>query len=269
LSWILFSPVVAFLFLVIGERVLPTVARQRPYARSDWILNFVGFGFQGAVIPLCGYLISSRWVPQWLPGGQGAIAWGFWSCFVLNFVAVDLLYYWQHRCFHQIPWLWKFHQCHHASPTLDVWATARNTAVTNFLFVYMLVNPLLGFLCASPEGFFAGAAATASLDLVRHSRINLRDTAARRVVEILSLLFVTPQEHHQHHSATGVSVNFGANLILWDRLFGTANVGGAYPSRYCVEGVPGPLQQLLYPVLGISGAREDHADFNAVGGQDS
>ncbi|MGI9305080.1 MAG: sterol desaturase family protein [Gammaproteobacteria bacterium] len=269
MSWLLLSPAAAFVFLVIGERVLPTVTRRRRYVFSDWVLNLVGFAFQGAVIPLCGYLISTLVLPGWLPGGQGVIPWGFLGCFLLNFVVVDLLYYWQHRLFHEVPWLWKFHQCHHASPTLDVWATARNTAVSNFLFVYMLVNPVLGFLCASPEGFFAGAAATASLDLLRHSRIDLRDTAARRLVGPLSLVFVTPREHHQHHNADDVGVNFGANLILWDRMFGTARVGGAYPSRYRVDGVPGPLQQLFYPVLRSSGAGEARSHFNTVGGQDS
>ncbi len=250
MSWVLFSPALMFLGLVLGERFLPTVTRGCAYERWDWSLNLIGFAFQGCVVPVCGYWITTRWLPLVLPHGQGSLPMGYWGAFALNFMGVDLLYYWQHRLFHKSQWLWKFHQCHHASPTLDVWATSRNTAVTHFLFVYMLINPVFGFLCASPEGFFAGAAATASLDLMRHSRIDLRCTAAAGALRLLSQVLVTPLEHHRHHDAEGPAVNFGANLILWDRLFGTARIGGEYPAHYRVAGVPAPLTQLLYPLKG-------------------
>ena len=247
MNWLLLSPALAFVILVLGERGLPCVARRRRYDRGDWLLNLSGFAFQGLAIPTLGYLITTRLLPQIWPQAQGVLPFGYWGAFALNFVGVDLLYYWQHRLFHTVSWLWQLHRCHHASPTLDVWATSRNTAVTHFLFVYMLVNPVLGFLCASPEGFFAAAALTASLDLFRHSRLDLELTRIAPFIEPLSRIFVMPLAHHQHHDAQGRPVNFGANLIVWDRLFGTARLGGGYPAVYQCEAPPA-LVQLVYPL---------------------
>jgi hypothetical protein len=45
----------------------------------------------------------------------------------------------------------------------------------------------------------------------------------------------------------GQRVNFGANLILWDRLFGTAAEPNGYPTRYGTANAPGPWRQLLFP----------------------
>jgi sterol desaturase/sphingolipid hydroxylase (fatty acid hydroxylase superfamily) len=101
---------------------------------------------------------------------------------------------------------------------------------------------VLGFLCDSPEGFFFGAALTASLDLWRHSRLPARFAPGR-----LGSVLVTPLHHHLHHSPEGQRANFGANLMLWDRLFGTAREPLAYPARYGVPDAPGPWRQFLFP----------------------
>ncbi len=164
---------------------------------------------------------------------------GWFGAFVLNFVFVDFLYYWQHRLFHRVPLLWALHQCHHASPTLSVWATSRNTFAVNFLFVYLLVNPLLGFLCDSPDGFFAAAGLTAALDLWRHSRVG--------ALPGLSRVLITPWQHHWHHSEDGQRTNYGANLMLWDRCFGTLRDAHTFPTRYGTAGAPSAWRQFLFP----------------------
>jgi sterol desaturase/sphingolipid hydroxylase (fatty acid hydroxylase superfamily) len=176
---------------------------------------------------------------------------------VLNFVGVDFLYYWQHRLFHQ-PSLWPSHRCHHASPWLDVWATARNSLVTNFLFVYLLVNPALAYISGSVEGFFVGAMATASFDLLRHSRVDVEWP------RWLSRVLVTPRLHHRHHDARAAPANFGANLIIWDRLFGTAQLDDGWPSIYAAPDAPSPLAQLFHPIHIRTKQRSDHAPINGT-----
>jgi len=237
LSWLL--PLAAFASLVAFERAAATASRTPGYARADHLLNLGGLAIQGTLVPLAGYWIATRMLPAYWPGVAGSLELGWLGAFALNFVLIDFLYYWQHRLFHGVPFLWALHQCHHASPTLDVWATSRNSLAINFLFVYMLVNPLLGFLCDEPEGFFAAAAVTASLDLWRHSRL--------RAPTFLSHVLVTPAEHHAHHSPDGHAVNFGANLIVWDRLFGTAHSATDFPTAYGTREVPGPWRQFLFP----------------------
>ena len=185
---------------------------------------------QGVLVPLAGYLIATRVLAEQLPQLAGCLPLGWFGAFALNFIGVDFLYYWQHRLFHRVPALWAMHQCHHASPTLSIWATSRNTLAVNFLFVYLLVNPLLGFLCDNPDGFFAAAGLTAALDLWRHSRVEAMPGLAR--------VLVTPWQHHWHHSVDGQRTNYGANLMVWDRWFGTACEARGFPLRYGTTGAP-------------------------------
>jgi sterol desaturase/sphingolipid hydroxylase (fatty acid hydroxylase superfamily) len=238
----LFLPGFAFLALVTLERAFPAAGVNTGYSRADHLLNVAGVAMQGVVVPGAGYLIATQALAVQWPQAAGALNIGWWGAFALNFVLIDLLYYWQHRLFHDVPALWALHQCHHASPTVSVWATSRNSLAVNFLFVYLLVNPLFGFLCDQPDGFFTGAAVTASLDLWRHSRLpdSWSPSWLRRVL-------VTPVHHHHHHSPDGQGANFGANLIWWDRLFGTAREPVGYPSTYGTPGAPGPWHQFLYP----------------------
>ena len=40
--------------------------------------------------------------------------------FILAFLLMDLTFYWWHLANHRIPFLWRFHNVHHADPDLDV-----------------------------------------------------------------------------------------------------------------------------------------------------
>ena len=235
-------PVCVFAALLALERATSPVEPGAAYSRADRFLNLAGLAIQGLAVPIAGYLIATRGLAAYWPEAAGTLAVGWWGAFALNFLLVDLLYYWQHRLFHRVPVLWALHQCHHASPTVSVWATSRNSLAINFLFVYLLLNPLLGFLCDRPDGFFVGAALTASLDLWRHSRLpgSWSPPWLRRVL-------VTPEHHHHHHSPEGQAANFGANLIWWDRLFRTAREPRGYPAVYGTRGAPGPWRQFLFP----------------------
>ena len=234
-------PLCVFAVLVALERACERRFHRRDYARSDRVLNAAGIAVQGALVPAAGYFVAQLLASRF-PDASGSLHAGGWGAFLLNFVAVDFLYYWQHRLFHAKRALWALHQCHHASPKLSVWATSRNSLAINALFVYLLVNPVLGFLCDRPDAFFAGAAVTASLDLWRHSRLPESWTP-----QWLGRVLVTPAHHHLHHSGDGERSNYGANLIWWDRLFGTAKEPRGYPSAYGTHGAPGPWRQFLFP----------------------
>jgi sterol desaturase/sphingolipid hydroxylase (fatty acid hydroxylase superfamily) len=229
-------PLAVFVALAWNDRRAPN---RQPIVVWDVALNLIGFLMQGAIVPGLGYVVSLALLPAVWPAANGLLGLGFASGFLLNFVAVDFLYYWQHRFFHN-PRLWPLHRCHHASGRVDVWATARNSLVTNFLFVYLLVNPILAYLCGSRDGFIVGAALTAALDLVRHSRLE----TPRWVAFVL----VTPQLHHMHHDASAPPANFGANFSIWDRLFGTARFDHEWPACCAAPDAPSPPSQLFYPI---------------------
>jgi sterol desaturase/sphingolipid hydroxylase (fatty acid hydroxylase superfamily) len=235
-----YLPLLALVTLAALERAAPRGVGME--TNADRALNLVGLAIQGVAIPVASYLLATRLFAAHWPGLAGQLKFGWWGAFALNFVAVDLLYYIQHRAFHRVATLWALHQCHHAAPTVNVWCTSRNSLLINVLFVYLLVNPLLGFMCDQPEGFFFAAAITASLDLWRHSRL-----PALKLPGWARHLLVTPAHHHLHHCADGEHVNFGANLLLWDRLFGTCRDPRDFPIRYGTLRAPGAWRQFFFP----------------------
>ncbi len=238
--WLL--PLVTFAALAVLERRLPSAHATSPSARADYLLNLAGLTVQGIGVPLAGYFIATGLLAVYWPNAAGVLHIGWLGAFALNFIMIDFLYYWQHRLFHRLPALWALHECHHASPFVNVWATSRNSLAVNFIFVYMLFNPLFGFLCDRPDGFFAAAALTASLDIWRHSRLPEQWTS-----NWLTRILVTPARHHDHHSPDGQATNFGANFILWDKLFGTARECSGYPKAYGAGTARSPWRQFLFP----------------------
>lgn len=229
-AWCCYSlPAITFVLLQIGERVLPCLHQCDTYQRLDWLLNLAGLFIQGVLIPLAGILLSYAIFPMLPFLKQGILPLNFWGAFCLNFIVIDFIYYWQHRGFHRNEYFWKLHICHHSSPRVDIWATSRNNLWINFLFVYLLLNPLLGFLCQSHDGFFAGAMVTASLDILRHSNIDFQKLRVKRLIQYLGVIFVMPWMHRSHHNMLKPSHNFGANLIIWDKLFNT------FDGETCVE----------------------------------
>lgn len=242
-------PPITFIVLLVLERRLPTIEQSHQHGFWDHFLNGCGLFMQGCVVPAAGYWISQMALPLIFPGGKGILAFGWWGCFLLNFIVIDFLYYWQHRAFHRFNFLWNLHKCHHASKRVDIWTTSRNSILINLLFVYFLINPILAFLCDAPEAFYTSAMITASLDIFRHTHIDLHQVIPDRIMRVLSLIFVMPCQHHHHHRLEKKSVNLGANLFIWDLLFGTAQLEADYPPAYGVAEAKHPFKQLLYPLF--------------------
>jgi sterol desaturase/sphingolipid hydroxylase (fatty acid hydroxylase superfamily) len=246
--WFYCLPAITFVILQLGELRLPFL-QQQSYQPLDWLLNITGLFIQGVVIPLAGILLAYFLFPMFPFLKQGAIPLNFWGAFALNFVVIDFAYYWQHRWFHGNSTLWKLHVCHHSSPRVDIWATSRNNLWVNFLFVYLLLNPLLGFLCQNHEGFFAGAMVTASLDIIRHSNIDFQKLPGQSYFKKWGSIFVMPWMHHSHHNMLKIPHNFGANLIIWDKLFNTFNDELAPLFEYQPEKPSSYRQQFYYPFI--------------------
>ena len=199
---------------------------------SDWAIDLISLGVQGWIVPLDAAAVGGwLWAPVVAPG---SLRLGFVGGLVLALVVVDFAYYVNHRLLHR--W-WTAHRVHHGAPAMDVWVTARNTLWTPMFIVYVWANSLFGWWLDVLDGYLLGAAITASLDLWRHSPLQL---------DIPGL--ITPRHHAWHHSDRR-DVNFGANFTLWDRLFGTYFDPGVPPDRIG-EAVPlelGWWRQLVWP----------------------
>jgi sterol desaturase/sphingolipid hydroxylase (fatty acid hydroxylase superfamily) len=192
-------------------------AAAREKSRDDWIIDVMGLTVQGTLVPVLQVTAGVALLSWGLPEARGSVVLHPLAAFALNFVAVDYLYYWNHRLMHSDA-LWPIHRVHHSATSMDVFATSRNTLWTSALIVYLWLNGLALYLLADPAPYAAAATLTAAMDLWRHSPITLPATLSAW----LSPWLILPEDHAQHHSTAAPHGNYGANFKLWDRLHGTA-----------------------------------------------
>ena len=229
----------AFWALVVAVAIRGTSFRDKPAA--GWVLDLTNLAVQGGLVPVVQAGVVVAALATWWPERQGTLAIGPLGAFVVAFVAVDYLYYWNHRLLHQRA-LWPTHAVHHTITRLDVFGTSRNTLWTTFLILYWWAHGALIWAVDSPVAYAWGVALTSALDLWRHSGLQ-----AGGLGRALGAALVTPAQHARHHATDAVDVNFGANWNLWDRLHGTFQPSDELPERI---GVPVALplhRQLLWP----------------------
>ena len=169
----------------------------------------------------------------------------WWLQVIEILVITDLVQYWIHRMFHQVPWLWRFHAIHHSTPNMDWLAGSRLHIVDVVVTRGLTYMPLfvLGFEI-EPMGIYA-AIVTIQATFI-HANVRFR-------FGFVKYLLATPQFHHWHHGsdADAVDKNFSVHLPLWDILFGTFHLPtDKWPNAYGVTGEQPPesfLRQLVYP----------------------
>src|SRR5215470_7826323 len=81
---------------------------------AGWVLDASGLLVQGVLIPLLQITLIYRLFASLAPQLEGAIEVHPAAAFLLNFVFVDYLYYWNHRLLHA-EWLWRAHAVHHTA----------------------------------------------------------------------------------------------------------------------------------------------------------
>lgn len=211
--------------------------RRRAFAEKpfgDWILDGANLVVQGVGVPVfAAVLVGTPSPSMQLPP---------FAAFLLAFVGVDYLYYWNHRLLHTAA-LWRFHRVHHTATRMDIFATSRNTVWSTWLVLYVWTNAWAAATLMEPAPFLLGAATTAGLDVWRHSALQPPPALARRLRGWLIL----PDDHARHHADDAPDANYGANFAIWDRLHGTWSPTTAPPARL---GLPDPRawwRRLLVP----------------------
>jgi sterol desaturase/sphingolipid hydroxylase (fatty acid hydroxylase superfamily) len=199
------------LSLLIEERRMAAFSRNQ----DEWTADLAGLFIQGVLIPAFPFMMVPL-LNEFLPMFAGKIRINALVQFIMSFVIVDYLYYWNHRFFHR-KHFWLLHRLHHSSRHLDIFATSRNSLITSFLFIYVWAQILGLYLLKDSGAFMLGLGLTFALDLWRHSGIK-----QPFVIHIfLGWILILPEQHILHHSVTGRTKNYGANLCWWDKLHGT------------------------------------------------
>lgn len=136
-----------------------------------------------------------------------------WAGWIAAVVFADFLQYWNHRLSHRINVLWWGHITHHSSSSLNLSTGVRvNWLYRGYAWLLYAPMPLLGF---SLESFVLAQTVMNVYNLFMHTRWDAPFGP-------LGWVLVTPRSHRLHHSADPRYFgNYGAALIVWDRLFGT------------------------------------------------
>ncbi|MFT5353027.1 MAG: alkylglycerol monooxygenase [Polyangiales bacterium] len=134
---------------------------------------------------------------------------------LLGIIGVDFMFYWWHRVSHVVNVLWAVHGVHHQSEDYNLAVALRQPLfepITWFVFYAPLA--LLGI---SPLVYLAAYGINRFYQFWIHTQIVDKGPAW------VEWLLNTPSHHRVHHGVNPqyLDKNYGAVLVLWDRLFGT------------------------------------------------
>ena len=156
---------------------------------------------------------------------HGASAW------LVAFVGVDFFYYWWHRLSHEVNLLWAAHVVHHQSEDYNLAVALRQSITTGWSAVPFYLP--LAFLGVPPLVFAITHALSTLYQFWIHTQL------VGKIRGPIDWILNLPAHHRVHHAINPqyLDKNYGATLIVWDRLFGTY----AEEVEPCVYGITKPL----------------------------
>jgi len=137
---------------------------------------------------------------------------------IIAVILLDLSIYLQHLLFHAMPLLWRLHMVHHADRDIDVTTGLRFHPIE--ILLSMLIKMGVVVLLGAPVlAVLIFEIVLNGMAMFNHANAKLPYALDR----IIRTLFVTPDMHRVHHSVIRheTNSNYGFNLSVWDRLFGT------------------------------------------------
>lgn len=209
-----------FLAMAFWEWARPMRALVVPRWRR-WATNWAISILDAAVVKLLFGAAAAGAAIDAATSGWGllnALTWPGWVEFLIAFLILDFAIWLQHLLTHKIPVLWRLHRVHHADRDVDVTTAIRFHPVEIALsmalkigLVYLIGAPVAAVIAF--EVVLNGAA------MFNHGNVRMPGWLERA----LRAVVVTPDMHRVHHSVHRVEhdANYGFNLSVWDRLFGT------------------------------------------------
>jgi sterol desaturase/sphingolipid hydroxylase (fatty acid hydroxylase superfamily) len=153
------------------------------------------------------------------------------DAWVVAFFGVDFAYYWWHRLSHEKNVLWAAHVVHHQSEDYNLAVALRQSIATSWTSLpFYLPLALLGV----PMPVYAIVHSFSTL-----YQFWIHTELVPPIGGLLDRVLNLPHHHRVHHAINPqyLDKNYGATLIVWDRLFGTY----APEEEPCVYGITKPL----------------------------
>ncbi|MDQ6954231.1 MAG: sterol desaturase family protein [Mariprofundaceae bacterium] len=248
-SWLRLSAFLGVFFLMATWEMLAP-KRTLILGKKRWLANIgiVVLDSLVARILLSGGAVTAA---LWAESNQiGILRLFFLPDGLMLFVAVvvmDFIIYAQHVLFHRVPMLWRLHQVHHADRDIDV------TTGLRFHPIEIILSMLIKITVVIALGVPVLAVVVFEVILNGMAMFNHANVRLPKVVDgLIRLILVTPDVHRVHHSMinTETNRNYGFNLSIWDRLFGTYQAQPRLGHEHVVIGLPdfqrAPTHQLFW-----------------------
>ena len=249
LDWFILDLLGSSLIFIFVEKLF-ALRREQPVFRPEWQTDFHHFIVNHMVVGFV--LLATNLMVHKLFGwaaNDGVRGWvqnlNFFVAVFLIVLIADLVQYWTHRAYHEIPLLWRLHAVHHSAKSMD-WLAGSRQHIVELLITRTLVLAPIYVLGFSKEVIDAYIVIVGFQAVFNHANVSVRLGPLRYVI-------VTPNFHHWHHAQDDDAIdrNYAAHFAFLDHLFGTAvQSERAWPQHYGVKGdyVPdGFFKQLAFP----------------------
>lgn len=249
LDWFILDLLGSTLIFIFIEK-LWALRKDQPVFRAEWqtdmhhfIVNHMVVGF---ILLATNLLVHKLFGWAAHDGIRGFVAGlNFWVALFLIILVADLVQYWTHRAYHEVPLLWRLHAVHHSVKSMD-WLAGSRQHILELLITRTLVLAPIYVLGFSKQVIDAYIIVVGFQAVFNHANVSVR-------LGPLRYLIVTPNFHHWHHSQDDEAIdkNYAAHFAFLDHLFGTAvKSDREWPAQYGVVGdyVPnGFWKQVKFP----------------------
>jgi sterol desaturase/sphingolipid hydroxylase (fatty acid hydroxylase superfamily) len=212
-----------FVVFAVVEALIPRRERRQPRAGrwfTNWalvVIDSLALRLVAIAVPLLA--VGAAFDAQrrgW--GIFNALDWPFWIEIAITVLILDVAIWAQHLISHKVPVLWRLHRVHHADVDIDVTTAIRFHPVEIALSMLLKIG-LVYLFGAAALSVILFEIILNGMAMFNHANIKLPlgvDAMLRKVV-------VTPDMHRVHHSVhrDEHDSNYGFNLSIWDRMFGT------------------------------------------------
>ncbi|MEO5670374.1 MAG: lysoplasmalogenase family protein [Ramlibacter sp.] len=156
--------------------------------------------------------------------------WMTWYGWLLALLFYDFCYYWLHRAGHETAIFWAAHVVHHQSQDYNLSTALRQTS-SGALFGWVFYLPMA--VAGVPPLVFG---VVALVDLLYQFWVHTEHVPK---LGWFDRWFCSPSNHRVHHAVNDCYLdrNYGAVLIIWDRIFGSFRE----EDEKCVYGTRSPL----------------------------
>ena len=195
LDWFILDLLGSTLIFVFVEKFF-ALRKDQPVFRPEWqtdfhhfIVNHMAVGFVLLATNLFVHKLFG-WAAT-----DGVQAWvrnlPFVAALLLIVLVADLVQYWTHRAYHEVPLLWRLHAVHHSVKSMDWLAGSRQHIVELIITRTLVLGPIfvLGF---SKEVIDTYIVIVGFQAVFNHANVSVRLGPLRYVI-------VTPNFHHWHH----------------------------------------------------------------------